>query len=75
MQVLIVEEAGGTVTTMRGTAYSVFERSVLVSNGSIHEKILKKTEPATDKLLDNDIDLSPWYIPEGYSLHGGRQLD
>lgn len=75
VQVLIVEEAGGMVTTMRGTAYSVFERSVLVSNGSIHGEILKKTEPATDKLLADDIDLSPWYIPEGYSLHGGRQLD
>eukprot|EP00892_Ulva_mutabilis_P003387 jgi/Ulvmu1/141/UM001_0145.1 len=73
--VLIVEEAGGLVTTMRGTAYSVFERSVLVSNGSIHEAILEKTEAATDKLLQDDIDMSPWFIPEGYSLHGGRQLD
>lgn len=75
MQVLIVEEAGGLVTTMRGTAYSVFERSVLVSNGSIHQAILEKTEAATDRLLQDDIDLSPWYIPEGYALHGGRQLD
>ncbi|PIA63966.1 hypothetical protein AQUCO_00201348v1 [Aquilegia coerulea] len=37
--VLIVEEAGGTVTCMDGEAFSVFDRSVLVSNGILHAKV------------------------------------
>jgi myo-inositol-1(or 4)-monophosphatase len=75
MQVLMVEEAGGFVTTMRGTAYNVFERSMLASNDRVHAALLETIEPATTALLDQGVDLSPWYIPEGYSLHGGRQLD
>ncbi|KAK1279177.1 hypothetical protein QJS04_geneDACA017531 [Acorus gramineus] len=36
--VLIVEEAGGTVTRMDGGPFCVFDRSVLVSNGLLHSK-------------------------------------
>lgn len=35
----IVEEAGGTVSCMDGGKFSVFDRSVLVSNGVLHEKV------------------------------------
>ena len=70
--VLMVEEAGGLVTTMRGTAYSVFERSILASNDRLHEQVLQKTEPATDALLANGVDLSPWFVPEGYRIHSHR---
>mmetsp|Transcript_12429 Transcript_12429/g.25001 ORF Transcript_12429/g.25001 Transcript_12429/m.25001 type:complete len:397 (+) Transcript_12429:3-1193(+) len=73
--VLIAEEAGATVTTMDGRAFSVFDRSVLVSNGYLHEAILEKTEPVTAKLLDRGVDLSQWFIPEGYSVHSGAQLE
>ncbi|CAN6455426.1 unnamed protein product [Victoria cruziana] len=38
--VLIVEEAGGTVTRMDGGNFCVFDRSVLVSNGILHKKTL-----------------------------------
>ncbi|KAI5667658.1 hypothetical protein M9H77_17511 [Catharanthus roseus] len=41
---LIVEEAGGTVSCMDGKKFSVFDRSVLVSNGVLHSK-----EPSTGK--------------------------
>ena len=58
--VLIVEEAGGSVTTMDGRAFSVFDRSVLVSNGFLHEKLLEKTEHATSHLVAEGIDLSQW---------------
>ncbi|KAM4101421.1 hypothetical protein ACB094_05G142200 [Castanea mollissima] len=34
----IVEEAGGTVTRMDGGKFCVFDRSILVSNGALHEK-------------------------------------
>lgn len=73
--VLIVEEAGGTVTTMDGRAFSVFDRSVLVSNGFVHEALLAKTEPATTKLSADGIDLSQWFVPKGYRVHSGAQLD
>ena len=62
--VLIVEEAGGTVTTMDGRAYSVFDRSVMVSNGFLHEAMLAKTEPAVDALVKSGVDLSQWLVPK-----------
>ena len=62
--VLIVEEAGGTVTTMDGRAYSVFDRSVMVSNGFLHEAMLAKTEPAVDALVESGVDLSQWFVPK-----------
>ncbi|KAK3009342.1 hypothetical protein RJ639_013424 [Escallonia herrerae] len=37
--VLIVEEAGGTVSCMDGERFCVFDRSVLVSNGVLHAKV------------------------------------
>lgn len=35
----IVEEAGGVVSRMDGGDFTVFDRSVLVSNGLIHAKV------------------------------------
>lgn len=35
----IVEEAGGNVTRMDGGGFCVFDRSVFVSNGLLHEKV------------------------------------
>lgn len=35
----IVEEAGGVVSRMDGGDFTVFDRSVLVSNGRTHEKV------------------------------------
>jgi myo-inositol-1(or 4)-monophosphatase len=73
--VLVVEEAGGSVTTMDGRAFSVFDRSVLVSNGFVHDKLLAQTEPATARLLEQGIDLSQWFVPKGYRVHAGAQLE
>eukprot|EP00210_Caulerpa_lentillifera_P005259 g5026.t1 len=73
--VLMVEEAGGLVTTMDGLAFSPFDRSVLASNGFVHKALLEYIEPATAKLLDDGVDLSPWYIPKGYRIHLGAQLE
>ncbi|KAH6756940.1 myo-inositol monophosphatase like 1 [Perilla frutescens var. hirtella] len=64
--VLIVEEAGGTVSCMDGGKFSVFDRSVLVSNGVLHSKLLERIGPATEKLKDKGIDFSLWYKPENY---------
>lgn len=73
--VLIAEEAGGTVTTMDGRAFSVFDRSVLVSNGYLHESILEKTDPVTTKLVEGGVNLSQWFVPDGYGVHSGAQLE
>jgi myo-inositol-1(or 4)-monophosphatase len=66
---LILEEAGGKITTMDGRPYSVFERSVLASNTAIHDAVLEKTKEETVELINSGIDLqSPWYIPQGYTV-------
>ncbi|KAI4306378.1 hypothetical protein L6164_029660 [Bauhinia variegata] len=64
--VLMVEEAGGTVTRMDGGKFCVFDRSVLVSNGSVHAKLLEKIGLATEKLKSEGIDFTLWYKPEDY---------
>ncbi|OAY78894.1 phosphatase IMPL1, chloroplastic-like [Ananas comosus] len=64
--VLIVEEAGGVVTRMDGGKFTVFDRSVLVSNGAIHEKLLERIGPATEELKKKGIDFSLWFKPENY---------
>ncbi|XP_028062526.1 phosphatase IMPL1, chloroplastic-like isoform X1 [Camellia sinensis] len=64
--VLIVEEAGGVVSCMDGGKYSVFDRSVLVSNGVLHDKLLQRIGPPTDKLKNKGIDFSLWFKPENY---------
>ncbi|KAH8492633.1 hypothetical protein H0E87_022010 [Populus deltoides] len=63
---LIVEEAGGTVSRMDGGKFCVFDRSVLVSNGVLHAKLLERIAPATEKLKSKGIDFSLWYKPENY---------
>lgn len=73
--VLIVEEAGGRVTTMDGLPYSVFARSLLATNDALHEAIQEQTEPAIVKLREEDgIDFSPWFVPEGFKVKAGAQL-
>ncbi|MCH7612321.1 MAG: inositol monophosphatase [Candidatus Marinimicrobia bacterium] len=37
--VLIVEEAGGKITQMDGSAYSIFDNQILASNSLIHEEM------------------------------------
>ncbi|KAJ8758586.1 hypothetical protein K2173_000307 [Erythroxylum novogranatense] len=64
--VLMVEEAGGAVTCMDGGKFCVFDRSLLVSNGVIHAKLLERIGPATEKLKSKGIDFSPWNKPENY---------
>ena len=53
----------------------MFDRSVVVSNGFLHEQLLQQMEPATSGLLREGIDLSQWFVPEGYQVHSGRQLE
>ncbi|CAN1150952.1 Phosphatase IMPL1, chloroplastic [Linum perenne] len=64
--VLMVEEAGGTVTRMDGGKFCVFDRSVLVSNGVLHSKLLERIAPPTEELKNKGIDFSLWFKPENY---------
>ena len=66
--VLMVREAGGTVTDMEGNSYSVFSRSTLATNGNLHDDIVEVTGPKTAALAKQDVDLSPWFIPPGYDF-------
>ena len=36
---VILEEAGGRVMTADGSAYSVFDRSLLATNDALYEKV------------------------------------
>ncbi|PWA89127.1 myo-inositol monophosphatase like 1 [Artemisia annua] len=65
--VLIVEEAGGAVSRMDGGKFTVFDRSLLVSNGVLHAKLLEKIGPATEELKGKGIDFSLWYKPDDYN--------
>jgi myo-inositol-1(or 4)-monophosphatase len=37
--IVILEEAGGRVTTADGSAYSVFDRSLLATNDALYEQV------------------------------------
>ncbi|KAI7751438.1 hypothetical protein M8C21_022921 [Ambrosia artemisiifolia] len=65
--VLIVEEAGGAVSCMDGGKFTVFDRSLLVSNGVLHSKLLERIGPATEELKGKGIDFSLWYKPDDYN--------
>uniref|UniRef100_A0A1D2A1M2 Inositol-1-monophosphatase n=1 Tax=Auxenochlorella protothecoides TaxID=3075 RepID=A0A1D2A1M2_AUXPR len=71
---LIAEEAGATATTMGNGALSVFDRSLLVTNGFVHEQLLALTDPKVSALLEAGVDLSQWFVPEGFKLHTGARL-
>ncbi|KAK2079420.1 hypothetical protein QBZ16_003112 [Prototheca wickerhamii] len=72
---LIAREAGAVATTMLGGALSVFDRSLLVSNGELHEPLLQLMEPKMEALARGGADFGPWFVPEGYGVHTGPQLE
>ncbi len=45
---LIVEEAGGKVTNMRGEKYSPYEFGIVATNGLIHEELLRYVDGTID---------------------------
>lgn len=72
--VIILEEAGGRVTTADGTAYSVFDRSLLATNDALYPALLAVTERAHAELLASGADVAPMPAPEGYRVRGGAQF-
>ena len=42
--ILLVQEAGGTVTQTNGEDYSIYDESLLASNSYIHKDLMKKLQ-------------------------------
>ena len=55
--VLIVQEAGGKVTKMDGSKYSIHNPQILATNGKIHSEMLKNIKPAIENLKHQEINL------------------
>lgn len=68
--ILLVRESGGVVTTMDGRPYTVFDKSMIASNGAIHAEMMEHIQPRVIKLHEEKgLDLkSKWFIPEGYKI-------
>jgi myo-inositol-1(or 4)-monophosphatase len=49
---LIVEEAGGTVSRLRGSAYSHYDKEILASNGKIHNAMITVLRNAEKNSID-----------------------
>ncbi len=54
---LIVQEAGGKVTKMDGSTYSINRPQILATNGKIHGEMLKLTQPVIEILSRNGVKL------------------
>ncbi len=73
--VIIAEEAGARVSTCDGTAFSVFDKSLLATNDALMEKALDVMAPVmADIHEDPEVDLKP-YVVQGYRVKSGPQLD
>ncbi len=53
--VLLVREAGGTVTTMSGSPYSIYRKQILASNDALHEALLAITRPKIETLVKEKV--------------------
>ena len=53
--VLIIQEAGGKVTKMDGSKYSIHNPQILATNGKIHNEMLEITKPVIENLGRQDI--------------------
>ena len=51
-----------------GQPFTPFSRSIVAANEAMLPAILEKTAPATKALMEKGIDLSPWFVPEGYKV-------
>ena len=55
-------------TLQYGEPFPPFSRSIVCANEGMLPNILEKTVPATKALMEKGIDLSPWFVPEGYKV-------
>lgn len=55
--VLLVQEAGGIVTKMDGSNYSIHNPQILATNGKIHDSMVNITRPAIEELVSQSVNL------------------
>ena len=67
--VIVLQEAGGTVTKGDGRPFNVFTKSMIASNTALHQSMLHDIGAATRKLQEGGFDLGDWFVPEGYTVH------
>ncbi|DBA95315.1 TPA: Phosphatase impl1, chloroplastic [Trebouxia sp. C0006] len=67
--VLMVQEAGGIVTTMDGNPYTVFHRTTLAATPGLHARLLESTKPKTEALVNSGYPLGTWYVPDVYEQY------
>eukprot|EP00878_Enallax_costatus_P007646 GHUV01008005.1.p3 GENE.GHUV01008005.1~~GHUV01008005.1.p3 ORF type:complete len:145 (+),score=32.00 GHUV01008005.1:2217-2651(+) len=73
--IVILEEAGGRVTTADGAAYSVFDRSMLCTNDALYAQMLAKLEGPTSRAIERGVHLGPANVPKTYKVKSGAQLE
>lgn len=73
--IVILEEAGGRVTTADGSAFSVFDRSLLATNDALYSQMLSKLEGPTTKAMQHGAKLGPANVPKSYKVRSGAQLE
>lgn len=73
--IVILEEAGGRVTTADGSAYSVFDRSLLCTNDALFEKMLARVEGPTSQAIKRGVKLGVANVPKNYRVRSGAQLE
>ncbi|KAF8065529.1 IMPL1 [Scenedesmus sp. PABB004] len=73
--VVILEEAGGRLTTADGAAYSVFDGSLLATNDALYGAMLERLEGPTRRAHDAGVPLGPANVPAGFRVRSGAQLE
>lgn len=55
--IVIINEAGGTVSQMDDSPFNIFNRNIVASNGILHNRVTGQTRPVLEKLRFNGIDI------------------
>jgi len=72
--IAILAAAGGRITTMDGSRYSPFHRSLLATNGGMHDYLVGVMAGPTRGLVgEHGVNLTPAFVPPGYDAGWVRE--
>lgn len=63
---LVVEEAGGTVSSYAGDAWRPFARAIVASNGHIHSAVVGETRSVASALELQGVSVGLWHVPADF---------
>ena len=66
--ILVVEESGGRVTTMDGRPHTVFDRSMIATNGKVHEEMVDYLAARIEGEIRVEDVVTRWFVPDGYEV-------